>query len=363
MHLGYIELPNPVALAPMAGVTDLPFRRLCRRLGAGHVVGEMLASNPRLRDTAKSRMRGVHLDEPFPRAIQIVGWDPATMAEAAKYNADQGASVIDINMGCPAKKVNRRAAGSALLADENRVARILEAVVGAVEVPVTLKMRTGTDPSNRNGVRIARIAESSGVCALAVHGRTRACRYRGQAEFDTIRAICRSVSLPVYANGDITDHVRASKILQLTGASGIMIGRGAHGAPWLPGRIAAYLQSGSLPPEPTLSVQAQIVQEHLDAIYTFYGSGQGVRIARKHIKWYLDPLPDSGPTKTAACRTDSPDAQLALLSAYYQNLQDSRSEASVWPNINPASPPGKSLTRVANLPNACASPSAVTCET
>ncbi len=363
MQIGPIQLPNQVALAPMAGVTDLPFRRLCRRLGAGYVVGEMLASNPSLRHTSKSRLRGVHLGEPIPRAIQIVGWDPATMADAARYNVDQGASVIDINMGCPAKKVNRKAAGSALLADEDLVARILEAVVSAVDVPVTLKMRTGIDPSCRNGARIARIAESSGISALAVHGRTRACRYQGQAEFETVRDICREVRLPVYANGEVTDCIQAADILKKTGAAGIMIGRGAHGAPWLPGRIAEYLGSGIIPPAPDLDFQAGIVREHLDAIYTFYGSGQGVRIARKHIKWYLDPLPDSGPTRTAAFRTDCPRAQLALLSDYYQNLQDTRSEASVWQNTNPGKPARKTRTRAASSRNVFTSPSAATCGT
>lgn len=360
MRIGPVELPNPVALAPMAGVTDLPFRKLCRELGAGYVVGEMLASDPALRHTSKSRQRGVHLDEPQPRSIQIVGWDPATLADAARYNVDQGASIIDINMGCPAKKVNRRAAGSALLADETLVARILEAVVNAVPVPVTLKMRTGTDPAHRNGVRVARIAEACGVSALAVHGRTRACKYQGQAEFDTVRAICRSVSLPVFANGDITDHVRAAQVLSVTGAAGVMIGRGAHGAPWLPGQIAAFLRTGVVPAAPDLSTQADIVLGHLDAIYTFYGSGQGVRIARKHIKWYLDPLPESGPVRTAACRTERPGAQLILLSNYYQKLQESRSEASVWPKRNPEIQPREKQTRVESSLNAYESRCAAT---
>ncbi len=330
MHIGDIELANPVALAPMAGVTDLPFRRLCRELGAGYVVGEMLASDPSLRQSGKSRLRGVHREEPAPRAIQIVGWDPAIMADAARYNADQGASVIDINMGCPAKKVLKRAAGSALLGDEPRVIRILEAVVGAVQVPVTLKMRTGLAPDARNGVRIARIAEQSGIRALAVHGRTRACRYAGEAEFLTIREICNAVSIPVFANGDILHWERAEKIRRFTGAAGVMIGRGAHGAPWLPGMVARYLETGLAPEMPPLSRQRDIVLRHLDAIYRFYGNEQGVRIARKHIKWYLDSHPDPEPFRTAAVQSDCPRRQSALLSDYYNQLQNSFPEALPW---------------------------------
>ncbi|MBX2867873.1 MAG: tRNA dihydrouridine synthase DusB [Acidiferrobacterales bacterium] len=315
--IGPFMLDNPVALAPMAGVTDLPFRKLCRSMGAGYVVGEMLASDPSLRKTRKSRLRGVHLEEPSPRAVQIVGWDPATMADAAKYNVDQGASIIDINMGCPAKKVCQRYAGSALLDQERLVAKILEAVVNAVDAPVTLKIRTGVSPQNRNGVNIARIAEGAGIQALAVHGRTRACKYIGEVEYTTIREICNAVAIPVFANGDINTVDQAAWVLNHTKASGVMIGRRAHGAPWFPGQVASFIRTGNVLPAPTLEMQLEYVLHHLNAMYDFYGAEQGVRIARKHIKWYAGRLPRQDIINSELFRCETPEAQLDQVSELY----------------------------------------------
>ena len=319
MQIGPYTLDNNVALAPMAGVTDLPFRQLCRRLGAGYVVGEMVASDPLLRNTAKTRLRGVHHEEPLPRAIQIVGWDPKAMAEAARFNRDQGASIIDINMSCPAKKVCKRYAGSALLGDETAVSAILKAVVAAVDIPVTLKIRTGLSPDYRNGVRIARIAEGHGVAALAVHGRTRQCKYFGKAEFDTIRQICRSVTIPVFANGDITDYDTALKVLKYTGADGVMIGRGAHGAPWFPGNLGAFLTTGRRPGEPGRAEQHQIIMAHLESLYDFYGVYQGVRIARKHIKWYSEKRAGSVDFRKRFNQANDPATQLSLVTDYFRS--------------------------------------------
>ncbi len=293
MKIGDLSLANNVFLAPMAGVTDLPFRLLCRRLGVGMVTGEMVSSVASLRDTLKSKLRGVHIKEPTPRSIQIVGWDPDAMADAARYNVDQGASMIDINMGCPAKKVFKRLAGSALMGDEVLVGKILDKVVAAVDVPVTLKTRTGVNPEHKNVVRIARIAENSGVQCLAVHGRTRACMYRGKAEYWSIRQVKKAVSIPVIVNGDLDSAEAAKCALKYTKADGVMIGRGANGAPWFPGQVASYLNHGVQPKSPELSIQREIILEHLQEIYSFYGSFQGVRIARKHIKWYTQNFPDS----------------------------------------------------------------------
>jgi tRNA-dihydrouridine synthase B len=322
LKIGAYALANPVFLAPMAGVTDLPFRKLCRELGAGMVVGEMLASAANLRDTAKSRQRGVHLDEPEPRAVQIAGWDPAVMADAARFNVDQGASIIDINMGCPAKKVCNRLAGSALLGDERRVGEILAAVVRAVPVPVTLKMRTGLDPARRNAPVIAGIAEDCGIQAITVHGRTRSCFYRGEAEFDTLRRVRQRVGIPVIANGDIRDARRAREVMEMTGADGVMIGRGAHGAPWLPGVIARALEAGGEAVVPDLARQGEIVSGHLCAIHAFYGETQGVRIARKHIKWYTADFPGNDHFRDRVMRAETCRNQLNLTTEYYIELQD-----------------------------------------
>jgi len=287
LRIGPYTLPNRVALAPMAGVTDLPFRRLCARFGAGLVVSEMIASNPQLRATRKSRSRATHDAEIEPRSVQIAGSDPQQMAEAARYNVECGAQIIDINMGCPAKKVCRRAAGSALLADEALVAAILRAVVAAVDVPVTLKIRTGTAPQSRNGMTIARIAEDAGIAALAVHGRTRADAFSGSAEYDTIADIVAATDFPVFANGDIDSPERAARVIAHTGAAGVMIGRAAQGRPWLCGRIAAFLDTGVPAPEPTRQQQIDILRDHVAGLHRFYGDFMGVRIARKHFAWYL----------------------------------------------------------------------------
>ncbi len=287
MRIGPYQLKSKVIVAPMAGVTDRPFRQLCRRLGAGLAVSEMVTSDARLWKTQKSRTRLDHHGEPEPRSVQIAGADPRMMAEAARLNVQQGAQIIDINMGCPAKKVCNRAAGSALLKDEPLVASILEAVVGAVDVPVTLKIRTGWDPMHRNANVIAHLAESIGIQALAIHGRTRACGYKGAVEYDTIRAVKESVKIPVIANGDINSPNRAKEVLAYTGADAIMIGRAAQGNPWIFREIGHYLKTGTLPPRPSIEERRDIMLDHVQNLHAFYGEYRGVRIARKHIGWYL----------------------------------------------------------------------------
>ncbi|MFO7649508.1 MULTISPECIES: tRNA dihydrouridine synthase DusB [Halomonas] len=286
-RIGRHELPNRVILAPMAGVTDRPFRQLCRRLGAGLVVGEMVTSDPSLWHTRKSRLRMDHRGEPGPRAVQIAGGDAEMLAEAARLNAAQGAEIIDINMGCPAKKVCNKAAGSALLRDEALVAEILEAVVAAVEVPVTLKIRTGWCAESNNALRVARLAEAAGIQALAVHGRHRQQRYTGHAEYDTIAAIKAAVSIPVFANGDIDSAEKAARVLDYTGADAVMVGRGAQGNPWIFREIDHYLRHGELLAPPADEERAAVLRDHLEALHDFYGEHMGVRIARKHVGWYL----------------------------------------------------------------------------
>lgn len=288
MKIGPYTMENNLLLAPMAGVTDRPFRTLCRRFGAGMAVSEMISSDTSLWNSRKTQLRLVHKEELSPRSVQIAGTEPEQMAEAARLNVEMGAEIIDINMGCPAKKVCRKAAGSALLRDEPLVARIVRAVVDAVDIPVTLKIRTGWDPENRNALNIARIAQEEGIQALAVHGRTRACAYKGNAEYETIRQVKQSVSIPVIANGDITDAKKALEVLRITGADGLMIGRGAHGQPWIFNEIRQFLEQGHLPPQLTYNEKSEIVLEHLQAIHKFYEGIQGVRVARKHIGWYLE---------------------------------------------------------------------------
>ncbi len=280
-------LRGNLVLAPMAGITDRPFRMLCRELGAGMAVSEMVSSAPQLQDSRKTRLRRDHAGEPGPRVVQIVGADPDQLAAAARLNVDCGADIIDINMGCPARKVCNVAAGSALLRDESLVARILESVVAAVTVPVTLKIRTGWDAANRNAVQVARLAESIGVQGLAVHGRTRACGFQGRAEHDTVRAVKSAVSIPVLANGDINSVDEARRVLEQTGADGIMIGRAAQGRPWIFREIQHYLGTGTLPPVPSRTEIGMILLRHLTRLYEFYGEHQGVRVARKHVGWYL----------------------------------------------------------------------------
>jgi len=285
--IGDYTLSSPVVLAPMAGVTDRPFRALCRQFGAGLAVSEMLASDTSLWHSRKSQLRMDHDGECGPISVQIAGSDPRQMAEAARLNVDNGAQIIDINMGCPAKKVCKRAAGSALLRDEALVEAILTAVTGAVTVPVTLKIRTGWSPQERNAVRIAQIAQAAGIKMLAVHGRTRACKFEGEVEYATIAAVKAAVSIPVLANGDIDSPEKAAAVLAVTEADGVMIGRAAQGRPWLCGQIAQYLQHGSYAAAPDVLQLQRILQSHLHNLHEFYGEPMGARIARKHVGWYL----------------------------------------------------------------------------
>ncbi|MBK1873045.1 tRNA dihydrouridine synthase DusB [Marinobacter sp. 1-3A] len=285
--IGPYTLPNPLIVAPMAGVTDRPFRLLCRKMGAGLAVSEMVIADSKLWHTRKSRTRMDHAGEPEPRSVQIAGGDPEMLANAARLNAESGAQIIDINMGCPAKKVCNKAAGSALMKDEHLVREILEAVVSAVDIPVTLKMRTGWDQSYRNAPAIARMAEDIGIQALAVHGRTRADKYNGDAEYDTIAEVKASVGIPVFANGDITSPEKAREVLAYTGADGLLIGRAAQGSPWIFREILHFLETGQHLPSPPLDEVEKILSEHLVALHSFYGELMGVRIARKHVGWYL----------------------------------------------------------------------------
>lgn len=287
IEIGKYSISAPTALAPMAGVTDLPFRKICRQHGAGLVVSEMVTSDSTLWNSRKSSFRLDFSGEPSPRSVQIAGSEPAQMAEAARMNVELGAEIIDINMGCPAKKVCKKAAGSSLLRDEKLVADILDAVVGAVDVPVTLKIRTGWCPDSRNATSIARIAQSAGIQALAVHGRTRACKFNGNAEYNTMAEVVNAVSIPVIANGDITTPQRARWVLDHTGAAMVMIGRGAQGNPWLFHQINHFLATGQLLPPPDDETVRQQVLEHLTALHDFYGEFLGLRIARKHTGWYL----------------------------------------------------------------------------
>jgi len=320
VHIGPYQLENNLVVAPMAGVSDRPFRAACRRLGAGYAVSEMVASNPRLRDTEKSQRRIDHAGESAPVAVQIAGADPALMADAARYNVERGAQIVDINMGCPAKKVCNVAAGSALLRDEALVAAIVRAVVRAVDVPVTLKIRTGWDRGSRNAVRIARIAEGEGVRALAVHGRTRACAFVGPVEYDTIRAVKAAAGIPVIANGDIATPERSRDVLAHTGADALMIGRGAQGRPWVFREIRHYLDHGARLPAPTVAEARDIVDEHLADHYAFYGEDAGVRIARKHIGWYVQDLEGGRDCRREVNAADNSRAQLAAVRLLFERL-------------------------------------------
>jgi tRNA-dihydrouridine synthase B len=321
MQIGPYTIENPLALAPMVGVTDRFFRQLCRELGAGYLVTEMLASDPALRDTRKARLRGDFAGEASPIAVQIAGSDPKWMADAARYNVAGGAQIIDINMGCPSKKVCNKLAGSALLTDPDQVRRILDAVVAAVDVPVTLKIRTGPNPLHRNGVEIAQIAQQSGITALAVHGRTRSDRFTGAVEYDTIRSICESVSLPVFANGDIGTPQQAEQVLAYTGADGLMIGRAAQGNPWIFREIRHYLETGEVLAPPAPLEVLEVMHRHLAQLHRSYGKPCGVRVARKHISWYLRGRNDAAETRSKLMRTASARDQFGLLREYFQQQQ------------------------------------------
>ena len=321
MQIGPYTLDSPVILAPMAGVTDRPFRQLCLRMGAGMAVSEMMLANPDTWNTEKSRKRRYHTDEHGIRSVQILGCDPMLMAQAARQNVADGAQIIDINMGCPAKKVNKKQAGSALLQDPGLVREILDAVVAAVEVPVTLKIRTGWDPEHRNGVEIARLAEQAGVRALTVHGRTRACLFNGQAEYDTIKAIKQAIAIPVIANGDIDTPLKASQVLAYTGADAVMIGRAAQGQPWIFRQIRRYLEQSEAPTAPTLSEVRALVLEHVQTLHHFYGEYQGVRFARKHVAWYLEKILENQDFRRGFNALVNASEQLDALKYFFDKLQ------------------------------------------
>ncbi len=315
--IGPYCVDKPIILAPMAGVTDLPFRRLCHDQGAGLVVSEMVTSDVRLWNTNKSRHRLIHDAEVSPRSVQIAGGDPEMMAEAAQQNVELGAQIIDINMGCPAKKVCNKAAGSALLKDEALVREILESVVNSVSVPVTLKIRTGWSLDKKNGLVIAKMAEDIGIKALAIHGRTRECKFQGQVEYDTIAEIKHNLSIPVFANGDIKDPETAKFVKDYTKADGIMIGRAAQGRPWIFREINHYLETNELLAPPSLLEVKQLVINHVSALHQFYGDYLGVRIARKHIGWYLQTLADKTQFRSLFNRIDNTQEQLDKLEEFF----------------------------------------------
>jgi tRNA-dihydrouridine synthase B len=308
----------------MAGVTDRPFRQLCRSLGAGLAVSEMVSSNALVWGSEKTRRRIDHAGEDAPVSVQIAGADPVMMANAARFNVERGAQIIDINMGCPAKKVCNVMAGSALLQDESLVARILDAVVSAVDVPVTLKIRTGWDPSHRNALRIAAIAEQSGIQALAVHGRTRACGYRGEAEHQTVRAIKAALSIPVIANGDITSPWKAAEILRTTQADAVMIGRAAQGRPWVFREVVHFLATGEMLPPPSPAEIGRVLTGHLNNLYAFYGEYTGVRVARKHIAWYSKGQPGGNRFRQQINQAETADEQLCHVDDYFSLLTDQK---------------------------------------
>lgn len=325
MQIGSYQLSNNLILAPMAGITDRPFRELCKQFGAGLTVSEMVASNPALREHKRTLLKADHNGESGLRSVQILGTDPQQMAEAARFNARRGAQIIDINMGCPAKKVCSVAAGSALLRDEALVGKILDAVVNAVDIPVTLKIRTGWDEENRNAVAIARIAENAGIAALTIHGRTRACKFNGQAEYETIRTVKQTIGIPVIANGDIDSPEKAKTILDTTGADAIMIGRAAQGNPWLFEQINHFLKTGKSIEKPTVTTIHNTVMSHLEKLYSFYGDVSGVRIARKHIVWYFNYLGPINPDiKNNINQASVPSRQIELVNSAFNLLTNDR---------------------------------------
>ncbi|WP_111493943.1 MULTISPECIES: tRNA dihydrouridine synthase DusB [Marinobacter] len=320
--IGPYTLPNSLIVAPMAGVTDRPFRLLCRRLGAGLAVSEMVIADSRLWHTRKSRLRLDHAGEPEPRSVQIAGGDAEMLANAARLNVENGAQIIDINMGCPAKKVCNKAAGSALMKDEALVRDILEAVVAAVDVPVTLKMRTGWDRDHRNAPVIARMAQDAGIQALAIHGRTRADAYKGEAEYDTIAAVKADVDIPVFANGDIDSPEKARDVLQHTGADGLLIGRAAQGSPWIFREIGHFLSTGQHMAPPAMEEVEALLREHLIALHGFYGDPMGVRIARKHVGWYLQSHDEDKQFRRHFNQLEDAQAQLDSIEQYFSGLRN-----------------------------------------
>jgi tRNA-dihydrouridine synthase B len=328
MQIGPYKLNNNLVLAPMAGVTDRPFRQLCKNLGAGFAVSEMVTSNSLLWGSEKTLRRANHTGETEPRSVQIAGADPQMMAQAARYNADNGAQIIDINMGCPAKKVCNVMAGSALMQNESLVSQILEAMVNAVDIPVTLKIRTGWDTDNKNALSIAKIAENSGIKALTIHGRTRACQYRGDAEYDTIAEVKSIISIPVIANGDITNPEKAKYVLEYTNADAIMIGRAAQGRPWIFREIDYFLNTGKLLPEPPVLEVRDILLGHLKNLYEFYGEYTGVRMARKHISWYSKGQRHGAAFRKCVNNVETVKDQLNMVNEFFERLSDAQELAA-----------------------------------
>jgi len=336
-QIGPWRIPALAVLAPMAGVTDRPFRILCRRFGAGLAASEMITADQRLWHTTKSRQRMNHEGEPEPRVVQLAGNDPAQLADAARVNVDLGAQIIDINMGCPAKKVYGKLCGSALLGDPLLVGRLLSAVVAAVNVPVTVKIRTGIDRLHINAVEISRIAAEAGVRAIAVHGRTRADFYEGEAEYETIREVCAAAAIPVIANGDIDNAEKAAAVLESTHASGVMIGRGAHGSPWIFRDVNAFLENGKIPPPLLRAEVRDIILEHITALYAFHGETNGVRIARKHLGWYCQQHTDTENFRPQLMAPESSSAQFAAVAARFgawANNENNRMGREQWNACN-----------------------------
>lgn len=328
LNIGPYKISNPVILAPMAGVTDRPFRQLCLKMGAGMAVSEMVTSNPKLWHTRKSKLRMDHADEYEPRSVQIAGSDPEQMAEAARLNQERGAQIIDINMGCPAKKVCNKAAGSALLREPELVERILQSVVQSVDIPVTLKIRTGWSPEERNGVDIARMAQDSGIQALSVHGRTRQCMYKGEAEYETIARIREAISIPLIANGDITSPEKAKYVFDATGADAVMIGRAAQGRPWIFREINHFLEHGEHLPAPTNDEIKGILLGHIHQLHEFYGELQGVRIARKHVGWYMQSSPEGSTFRRQFNGLESPQEQENCILEYFEKFGNGKDKAA-----------------------------------
>jgi tRNA-dihydrouridine synthase B len=345
VHIGPHHIQSNLVVAPMAGVTDRPFRQLCKRLGAGLAISEMVASNPRLRDTGKSQRRMNHDGEVEPIVVQIAGADPQQMADSARYNVDRGAQIIDINMGCPAKKVCNVAAGSALLQNESLVGAIVERVVAAVDVPVTLKIRTGWDRQHRNAVRIAHIAENAGIAALSVHGRTRECGFVGAVEYDTIRAVKQAVNVPVTANGDVDSPEMAREVLEHTGADAVMIGRAAQGRPWIFREIRHFLDYGEKLPLPCVAEIRQLILEHLAEHHAFHGEESGVRIARKHLGWYTADLEGGNAFRHEMNAIDDAPAQIAAVNRFFDELSTRGDRLTYMSNEAPIERARRTLPR------------------